>query len=182
MISKGGEKPNIIPDLTEAEFYLRAPDDKQVLELRQRMVGVFQGAAVATGCQVELEWGLERSVYANLVTNTPMAHLYRENAVGLGKRLRTKEEEDKIAAMGGSTDMGNISFVIPTIHPMFAIPSKYGNHTPGFTASAATDEAHAQAIIAGKSMAMTCLDLFMTDGLLEEAKKAFEPRKLASFA
>ena len=104
-----------------------------------------------------------------------MASLYRDNALTLGKKLRTKAEEEKLGGMGGSTDMGNVSFVVPTIHPMFRIAAKYGNHHPGFTEYAGTDDGHAQAIIAGKSMAMTMLDLFLQEGIMEKVKADFTP-------
>merc|ERR1712176_1035623 len=123
--------------------------------------------------------GPEESAYAQVITNTPMADLYRENALILGKRLRTKDEEERMGSMGGSTDMGNVSFVVPTIHPMFKIDAKYGNHNPAFTEFAGSDDGHAQAIIAGKSMAMTCLDLFLQDGVMAQVKADFTLRQFA---
>ena len=55
-ITQGGVKPNIIPDLTEANFMVRAPTEKELAELKQRMVGVVEGAATSTGCEVTYWW------------------------------------------------------------------------------------------------------------------------------
>merc|ERR1712087_1026507 len=117
--------------------------------------------------------------YAQVITNTPMADLYRENALTLGKRLRTKAEEEKMGSMGGSTDMGNVSFVVPTIHPMFKINAKYGNPHPAFTEFAGSDDGHTQAVVAGKSMALTCLDLFLQEDVMAKVKAGFQPREFA---
>merc|ERR1719262_427686 len=88
IIMDGGLKPNIIPDHTSAEFYVRAPDAEELLDLRNRVTNVFQGAATATGTEVELDWGPERTVYAATEANRPMCNLYRENVIALGKRMR----------------------------------------------------------------------------------------------
>lgn len=177
VIHKGGEKPNIIPDLTEAEFYARAADDQDLKELRGRLARIFEGAALQAGATCEVEWHRE-SAYAQVITNAPMADLYRENARALGKHLRTRDEE-KALGMGGSTDMGNVSLAVPTIHPLFRIQAKFGNHHAGFTECAGSDDAHAQAILAGKSMALTCLDLFLREGALAQVKADFTPREFA---
>ena len=78
------------------------------------------------------------------------------------------------AGGGPSTDMGNVSHVVPSIHPMFAIPTEAGNHTPGFTAAAATAEAHQAMRTAATALAMTALDLYLRPDLLEAARADFE--------
>jgi hypothetical protein len=70
--------------------------------------------------------------------------------------------------------MGNVSHVVPSIHPMFAIPTEAGNHTPGFTTAAATAEAHASMRTAATAMAMTALDLYLRPDLLEAARADFQ--------
>merc|ERR1719161_3326155 len=102
VITEGGLKPNIIPDRTAAEFYVRAPDPTNLLDLRNRVANVFKGAAEATGTELDLDWGPERTVYADMQANRPMARLYRENVVALGKRMRTIEQEEKQAAAASS--------------------------------------------------------------------------------
>lgn len=153
---------------------VRAPNEKELADLKQRMVGVVEGAAKSTGCEVMIDWGRETGHYANMATNEPMADLYHANATRLGKKLLSKEAEMKLNAAGGSTDMGNVSYKVPSIHPCFRIDSEFDIHHPGFTQFSGRDGAHQAAVVAGKSMAHTCLDLFMREGLMDAVKKDFE--------
>ena len=75
--------------------------------------------------------------------------------------------------MPASTDMGNVSHIIPSIHPGFAIGTKEVNHTKKFNEATNTPKAHAQTLLNGKAMAYTCIDVLWTDGALEEVKKTF---------
>jgi amidohydrolase len=168
VITKGGVKPNIIPDHTAAEFYVRAADDAKLEDLKRRVLACFEGAATATGCRLEARW--TGRPYSNLTTNAPLAECYVENARLLGKTLPPRGAG---ASGGPSTDMGNVSHVVPSIHPMFAIPTEAGNHTPGFTAAAATPEAHEAMRTAATALAMTALDVFMRPEVLEAARKDF---------
>merc|ERR1719161_636582 len=140
IITAGGLKPNIIPDHTAAEFYLRAQEVKDMVDLRERISNVFRGAAAATGTEVELDWGPERTVYAAMEANRPMCAMYRENMIALGKRMVTMEEEEKLPA-AASSDIGNVSWVVPTIQPVYAIEASHANHHPGFTEFAGKDGA-----------------------------------------
>lgn len=100
VITKGGVKPNIIPDHTAAEFYVRAADDAKLEDLKQRVLACFEGAATATGCRLEVRW--TGRPYSNLTTNTPLAECYVENARTLGKTLPPRGAG---AGGGPSTDM-----------------------------------------------------------------------------
>jgi amidohydrolase len=169
VIRQGGEKPNIIPDYTLADFYVRAKNDEILNDLKERVLACFEGAAVATGCRLEYEW--VGHPYSNLTTNDLMAESYVENIGALGKSMPTKVQS--LAFGGASTDMGNVSHVVPSIHPMFGIHTKEGNHTAGFTGAAATSEAHAETLTASKAMAMTAVDLFTDPAMLESVKEEF---------
>ena len=74
---------------------------------------------------------------------------------------------------GGSTDMGNVSLVVPSIHPMFGIASEAGNHNEAFAAAAGSEEAHAQMLNAAKAMALTAYELFPDPALLAQAREEF---------
>ncbi len=171
VITDGGLKPNIIPDRAAAEFYVRSSTLGRLEELKKRVVSCFEGAAIASGCELELRW--LASPYADMVVNNPMAEAYRQNFVDLGGVVPTREMP--IGGGGGSTDMGNVSYVVPSIHPFFAIPTQPGgaNHTAGFTASAALPEAHENAMRAAKALALTALDLYGDASLLYAAKADF---------
>ena len=170
VILEGGLKPNIIPDHTVAEWYIRAVTVSELHALKPRVVACFEGAAKAAGCTMEITWtGRE---YADVLTNDTLGERYVEHFRGLGGQVPAKGQP----GFGGfSTDMGNVSYAVPSIHPMFRIPVTpgAGNHTPGFTACAATDEAHAATLRASKALAMTALDLYANPDVLAAAKAEF---------
>lgn len=171
VIRNGGEKANIIPDYTMAEYFVRARNLRELEDLKRKVMACFEGAATATGCRVEVK--SMGPGYADVVTNDVMAEAYCENMERFEVRVAGKAAS---AGLGGaSTDMGNVSYMLPSIHPVFAIPTEpgVGNHTPGFTAAAATEEAHKATIRASKGLAMTALDLYAGPELLKKAWAAF---------
>ena len=108
-----------------------------------------------------------------VLSNSIMAELYGNAARSLGKKYYSRAVEETISC--GSTDMGNVSWVVPSIHPMFRIPTKRGesNHHVGFTEMAGKIDALLEARNAGKSMAMCCLDLFSHPEFIQQAKMEF---------
>jgi amidohydrolase len=171
VITKGGVRPNIIPDHTAADFLVRATDDARLEDLRQRVHACFEGAATATGCRVEVRW--DDRPYRPMATNGPLARAFHENAALMGWSLPSPNQE---TPSGASSDMGNVSHVVPSIQPSYAIPCQAGNHNPGFTAAAATPEAHAAALRAAKALAMTALDALFRLEVLDAAKQEFHTR------
>jgi len=101
-----------------------------------------------------------------------MATLYTQNLATLGITLPSIEEQLRLPM--GSTDMGNVSYTVPAIHPLFAIPTHGGNHTLEFAKATATDGAHQKTWIAAKAMAWTALDLFLDPNKLKEVQTEFE--------
>ncbi len=170
VITSGGVKPNIIPDYAAAEYYVRSSTASELAELHAKVAGCFEGAATATGCRLELT-SLGRP-YREVVTNDVIAEAYCENMGRFEVRLPGRGQQG--GAIGGaSTDMGDVSQVVPSIHPVFGIPTDAANHTPGFTAAAATPEAHARMIRAAKALACTAIDLYAKPELLASAKREF---------
>lgn len=168
VITRGGVRPNIIPDHTAADFLVRSTDNARLQDLRLRVQACFEGAAVATGCRVEMHWN--EQPYQAMTTNTALARAFHENARLLGWSLPSPDVE---TPSGASSDMGNVSHVVPSIQPTYAIPSEAGNHTAGFTASAATAEAHLAALRAAKALAMTALDALFQPEVLAAAVEDF---------
>lgn len=156
VITRGGAKPNIIPDHTAAEFYLRARNETELAELRERVYACFEGAAVATGCRFELRPTGPR--FADLATSDPIAGRYAAHARTLGIAIppRGVNPLDRTPI---STDMGNVSYVVPSIHPLFGIETSAGNHTPEFAEAAGSEAAHQAMLVAASAMAETALDL-----------------------
>ena len=168
IVTDGGAKPNIIPDHTAADFYLRARDNTKLAMLKERVLACFTGAAQSTGCRLEHRW--VGHPYYNMATNDPLAETYVAHIGALGITLPPKG----VGPTAGSTDMGNVSHVVPSIHPMFAIETDGGNHTPEFTAAAATSGAHEAMLTAATAMAMTAHELFTDPVRLQQARSSFE--------
>ncbi len=169
MLTHGGVRPNIIPDRAAADFIVRAQDQAALDTVCPRVLACFEGAAVATGCRLEVEWGGQP--YADLRTNDPLAEAYVANARALGRTLPGREAGMKNP---GSTDMGNVSYVVPSIHPMFGIRTEAGNHTPEFTAAAGTPQAHQEMLTAATALAMTAVDYYTSAELRAAARAAFD--------
>ena len=166
VILEGGEASNVIPHYTMGRFEVRAQRPEYLEELKKRAEGCFRAGAEATGCTVEIDWGHFK--YAPMNNNKPLAMAYKANAESLGRKFLPIPPEST-----GSSDMGNVSWVVPGIHPTFQIGQFALNHTAGFTDAAATDAAHENMVEVAQALAMTGVDVAMDAGLLEEAKRAF---------
>ncbi|PFX18104.1 Peptidase M20 domain-containing protein 2 [Stylophora pistillata] len=140
IITEGGVKPNIIPDRAQIQYYIRAPTDEELDVLKEKIINCFEAAATATG-------------YSSLDTNDTLADLYQANVKTLGVTFNPPKIE-----LSGSTDMGNVSQIIPSIHVMYSIGSDAVNHSRAFTSAAITEIAHEKTLIASKAMAMTAID------------------------
>ena len=166
IISNDGVKPNIIPEYTELETYVRAPNMQELSVLVEKVVQCFEAAAQATGCQVSVDKNVKH-VCSDLRHNPTLAACFSENYRDLGGECG---DEGDFA----STDMGNVSYVVPSLHPTYAVGSgKEVNHSKDFTAVCNTPAAHANTLLAAKAMAHTAIDVLTKDGLLDEVKKNF---------
>lgn len=125
---------------------------------------------VTAGCTVEVDWN--SVFYSNVATNEHLAELYQQNAEELGLTFPSRQEQAKAAV--GSTDMGNVSHVKPSIHPFFDIETSAANHTHEFTVASGKMEAHARAVIQAKVLAMMALDVLCDDQVWESVVKDFE--------
>ncbi|MDE2967421.1 MAG: peptidase dimerization domain-containing protein [Chloroflexota bacterium] len=172
-IHHGGERPNIIHDYTRAEYSVRAPDAPLLNEMKQRVVDCFAGAAQATGCEYSVSWkSAELDCYSNMANNGPLAEAYGGHWLDLG--VRATDLAGDMKGSFGSTDMGNVSHVVPAIHPMYLIPHESGNHTAQFTAAAATEEGHMLTLKASQAMALTALDWLTDPDLRDRALADFD--------
>jgi len=165
VITHGGDSPNIIPERTEAQLLVRALTREQVDVLRERVLACFAGAAQQTGCELEATWS--DSPYENLQQNPPLADAYRESFEALDGTIRPGHG-------GGSTDMGNVTQVLPGLHPHYRIPASSGNHTRGFTDAAATPEAHEATIRAAQALTLASLRVFEDPDFLQAIHTSFD--------
>ena len=166
VITNGGAKPNIIPEKASLSYYIRAPNRSELAVLRQKIELCFEAAAKATGCSVDI---VEPTpTYYDILHNPTLASCYGKNWSALGAEFAD------IIDMFASTDMGNVAYAVPSIHPVYKIGTGAEvNHTREFTRVANTPEAHAETLVAAKAMAHTGVDVLTTDGLLEEIRKNF---------
>jgi amidohydrolase len=156
IITEGGLAPNIVPERAACRFYVRAADAHELAPLKARVQKCFEAGALATGCRLEANWG--DTDYLDMKTNWPMAGMYEANTVALGREFFPVK--DLPPGYAGSTDMGNVSHRVPSIHPMLGIaPPGVVIHNPEFTRYAASAMGDAAVIDGAKSMAMTALDL-----------------------
>lgn len=157
-VSVGGEATNIIPDRAVVQVELRAYDIDVWRDMKKRVLACFEGAAIATGCR--WDWAPTEYPYAPMKHDADLAALWDANLVARGRTI------SPAPLGGGSTDMGNVSQVVPTIHPTIAFLGQTGPaHNPEFTAAAATPAADEAVIDAATILAWTVLDVAM-DGAL----------------
>lgn len=170
IITYGGAAANIVPDRTTGTFYVRAQQPKYLEELKERVRRCFEAGALATGCELVTDWHPDLQ-FAPLRSNAPMVEAYRRNGEALGKQF-----VDMRNVSTGSTDMGNVSQVVPSIHPTFGVGQMIFNHTPDFVAASITDAAHDSMLKTAQALAMTGIDLALDPELVRRAKADFAGR------
>ncbi len=159
VIHEGGGAPNVIPARTMSRWIVRSSTAERFEVLRAKVLDCFQSAALATGCQVEIDY--EGEPYIDLITNPVMAALFAANSVALGRSMPTLAETGPQGA--GSTDMGNVSHVVPSIHPSISIDTDSVNHQPEFAASTVTPSGDRALRDAALAMAHTIIDMATED-------------------
>ena len=167
IITSGGAAPNIIPEFAAATFYVRAASLDYMWQLHKRVIACAEGAAKATGCTVKVMD--HDNAYEPMKRNQPFADAFRVNMQRVGV-----PESPEIKERLGSSDVGNVSQVLPTIQPYVKIaPDGTPWHSRAFEQAAASPLAREGMLAAAKVMAMTTLDLLTEPGLLDRVKQEF---------
>ena len=167
IITDGGEAPNIVPAHSAATFLVRALDGDYLAELKDRVLNCFKGAAMASGARLEYSW--KNRPYDPMKNNMTLAGLFKQNLESLG---RTVDDFDHRSGLG-STDMGNVSQVVPSIHPTIAIaPREVLLHSPEFATATVSEAGHNGLLDAAKAMAMTVVDI-LQPGTLDKIRQEF---------
>ncbi len=173
IFTKAGDKPNIVPSSAAMDWYIRSGTIDSLQPLTERVRVALESAATACGCTMDHAWVGER--YANMIDNQPMVQAYVRNASRVGRTVRDPAETGRPVV--GSTDMGNVSYLVPSIHPMIKVaPDGTPIHTLDFATSAASAEGDQAVIDGAKVMAMTVVDLWTSDALLADVRDHFEQR------
>jgi len=168
IITHGGEAANVVPAYSAAKLLVRAPDNAYLDELKQKVINCFNGASLATGARLDYKW--EETSYAPMNNNLSLARLFSHNLESLGRKMEPFEAQFGF----GSTDMGNVSQVIPAIHPTIAIASPdVPLHSTDFAQAAVSEAAHKGLLDAARALAMTVVDLLGEPETLSKVKEEF---------
>jgi amidohydrolase len=163
-ISQGGEATNVIPDRTVVQVEVRALEIDVWRDLKKRVLACFEGAAIATGCT--WSWSQTEHPYAPVASDPTLSALWDDNLTARGRTFSGS------ALHGGSTDMGNVSQVVPAIHPSIAFIGETAvPHNPAFTAAAAGPAADDAIIDGALALAWTTLDVAMNPELRTEFRR-----------
>jgi len=168
IITDGGARPNIVPEHSAAIFYVRARERGYRDELVKKVRQCVEGAAHATGCSYTFE---ATNALDEIKKSDYLIELFSKNL------SRLNIQQDALPELAASTDMGNVSQVIPSIHPLFKIcREEVVPHTKEFAEAAISEQGHAAMLQAAKAMAMTAIDLFTNPDAVKRIKDEFKVR------
>jgi amidohydrolase len=156
IVTKGGDAPNVVPAHTSASYMVRARSVKDLADVFGKTRRCFEAGAMATGAKLDILGG--EKPYAEMHHDSELAEHYRRNSEAAGRSF--PDLGPAMQNVAGSTDMGNVSLVLPSIHPMVGINSLPAvNHQPEFTAACVTSEADAALMDGAIAMAWTAIDV-----------------------
>ncbi len=165
IITRGGERANIVPAYSAAEFSIRSLTSARRDKLVEKVLTCAQAAAQAVGCKFNYQI---TPGYREIIPNKVMAGLFASNLEQLGRKVVVPDLNERM----GSTDMGDISHLVPAIHPYLAIaPEKVAGHTVEFREYSISEAGKSAMLDAAKAMAMTTVDLLSNPQYLKAARK-----------
>lgn len=206
VITKGGEAPNVVPEFAEVFYYVRHPEMQKVRDIFERVVKAAEGAAMGTGTRVEYE--VIHGVY-NVLPNETLSELMYKNLQRVGGVKYTTEEQafaEKIRTtydpeqttiesasqiqpyrvegqgMGGSTDVGDVSWMAPTAGMSAAtwVPGTYA-HSWQAVAAGGTNIGRKGMMVAAKTIALTAVDIFKNPAITTQAQEELLKRRGSDF-
>lgn len=171
VITEGGEVPNIIPDKSSSWFYVRSGTQKKLETLLKKVKNCAQAAAKTTGAR--LRFVKNPITYQPMRVNARLAELFRNNLAALGEK-----EADPLPPLAmGSSDVGNVSQQVPTIHPQIKmVPENVFPHTPAFARAAGGKSGRETLMLGAKALAMTAVDLLLDKKARDQVQKEFRAR------
>ncbi|KAJ2919702.1 hypothetical protein MD484_g665, partial [Candolleomyces efflorescens] len=162
----------VIPDYAKFICYVRAPTVKEMRETVKRVIPCFEAAALATGCELKIERsGATGDLRQNKALGDEVANIVLNKHGAIDYQW---------GISSASTDFGNITYALPSLHPGFAIPTEVdgGNHTPAFTKAAATPAAHQATLDISEALAATGVRVLIDDDFFAKVQQAFEEDKI----
>ena len=167
IFTDGGVKPNIIPEKASLLIYVRSETMPELMTLKAKVLSCCSGAAQATGCSHEFE-EVEHTC-EDIQSNEVLAARYKEHMHSLGVT-----DVEWTGDCPGSTDMGNVSHVVPSIHPVYKITNGIGNHTREFAKVSNTQSAHEKTQTVAKALSLTCIDVLTGKDVLQKVRENFK--------
>jgi amidohydrolase len=169
---EGGERPNVVPEHTLMEWMVRSATVASLQPLAHRVESAWEAGGLATGCRCEHR--VVHHTYADMLDNAVLLSLYQGNVTQLGRPAAEPSPTNRVI---GSTDMGNVSYLVPSIHPMIRVaPDGVSIHSHEFTKHAGSPAGDDAVVLGAKAMAMTIADLWADRSLVEGAR-ALHPRE-----
>lgn len=163
IIIDGGKAANIIPEHTVAEFSVRGQTSSRREEVMERVIACAQAGAMASGCRFEYQI---TPGYDNIIPNKVIGDLFTNNLERFAREVSAPSPDEPM----GSTDMGNVSHVVPALHPYLAVVSEeVAGHSAEFREACMSPAGLAAMMDGAKAMAMTAVDLLTDPRLLERA-------------
>ncbi|MEU5846004.1 M20 family metallopeptidase [Saccharopolyspora shandongensis] len=172
IITDGGKRPNVVPDRAAAVFYVRSAEPGSLQDLAARIEAIAHGAASMTGCGVELNWD-NNPAYLPIRHNDALAARWAQHQA---RRGRTSLPRGVVPEyLTGSTDLGNLSYRLPAIHPMIGLGDpNLALHTEEFAAAAATPAGDRAVLDGAIGLALTTVDYLADADLRQAARAEFE--------
>ena len=174
IFTNGGARPNIVPEHTAMTWMIRSLKRDGLEPLVERVTACFDAGAAATGCTCTYRQAFPP--YDDVIDNQAMLELYAANVASLG-RPASRPGDKRVV---GSTDMGNVSKVVPSIHPMIRVaPPGISIHSHDFATHARSSAGDEAVILGAKAMAMTIGDLWSDRAAVDRAKAELEAAQRA---
>ena len=177
IFTRGGDKTNIVPELAEMDWMVRSGRVEDLDALVERVHACLAAGAAAAGCTWEHR--VTMRTYADMVDNPVLLDRFAAHAEALGRPLADPRATG--AAVTGSTDMGNVSHLVPSIHPVLKVsPPDVSIHSAAFTGHAGGPGGDAAAVDGARALAATVVDLWADPALLPDARAAFDAQRAAA--
>ncbi len=166
VIVEGGTAPNVIPEYTKAKYYIRAADIDTLHELYEKVENIVKGSALQTGCTSSMK--LCQNLVENMVLTPSLDAIYEKYITELGNTVKHVED----VVMPGSSDVGNISQVVPTIQPHISITDvQIAGHSQDMVNASCSQKAMDAIVKGAKALAFTALELFENPEELVKVKE-----------
>lgn len=166
VIVEGGTAPNVIPEYTKAKYYIRAADIDTLHELYEKVENIVKGSALQTGCTSSMK--LYQNLVENMVLTPALDAIYEKYITELGNTVKHVED----VVMPGSSDVGNISQVVPTIQPHISITDvQIAGHSQDMVNASCSQKAMDAIVKGAKALAFTALELFENPEELAKVKE-----------